>query len=54
MNETNLWECAVSYDREEYIKNTKIHADSENTSRLPQVEDVANGGTKQKVDLLLS
>jgi hypothetical protein len=22
--------------------------------RLPQVEDVANGGTKQKVDLLLS
>jgi hypothetical protein len=22
--------------------------------RLPQVEDVANGGTKQKVDILLS
>jgi hypothetical protein len=33
MNKTNLWEYAVRYKREEYIENTKIHVDSENTSR---------------------
>jgi hypothetical protein len=29
----NLREYAVSYKRKNYIKNTKNHADSENTSR---------------------